>query len=720
MAAPWEKYQTTEPAEETGPWSKFQKPTRVPSESEVPTAANLAADRARPVLPDEPKGVGERVQEAAGNVFPLARSFSRKGAAELLGPAITGLTTAGGAALGTTMGPPGTVLGGGLGYGIGEELVRRIRGDAPTAPSQTLKDIATGATFEAGGRAVAPVLEKGVKYAARGAGRIADLFSLSKQRAAKIARQAIGPENVASARQALQAVADTDATAAQALATIQSGGQPVLNLPVAQALLKRAAERDPNFFTSLFNEQDIARISQLEALAGGADQTAARMAREELQKELNKKLVPVLTQEMGAANIAGQLAPKLSAEAQGMREAAAGKVEDVRRMTAAAERARGTQEYPVPGMPRVSTQITYRGDLANAAEKVAEDAAQGSLILGEGARFKDAALQSLEAHGLRPLTAQSVQTAIVNRLRDPKLAPGNRDLANALTRVSEDIAQWTNANGVIDAWALDTIRKNSINAYINSLPVASDPKVARKLAAQITEQIRPILIDAVEQAGGTGYRQYLTNYAKGMQAIGQTKLGADALKLYADNPAGFIKLVEGNDPKRVEKIFGYGSYNILKEMSDDAMRTLKGVANQVKRDQAAASQATAGEQALVDLMKDNMKLLRIPNWLNFWASTTNNAIQALEGRVGRKTLLTLTEAAKSAKSFDELLGVLPAAERSAVLRTLQDPNTFAQARQVAGGIGAGVAQTQDRPNPQTLNTTRMGGITNMNQPLGAR
>jgi hypothetical protein len=284
--------------------------------------------------------------------------------------------------------------------------------------------------------------------------------------------------------------------------------------------------------------------------------------------------------------------------------------------------------------------------------------------------------------------------------------------------VGEDIAQWTNSNGIIDAWALDTIRKNSINAYVNSLPL--NPKQARSLAANLTEQIRPVLIDAVETAGGTGYRRYLQDYARGMQLIGQTKLGAEAMKLYAENPTGFIKLVEGNDPKRIRQIFGPGSDNIFKELSANTQRRLGGIADELKREAAIDAQSTAGEKALVDLLKDNLSLLRFPNFLNVYATGYNNAVAALEQKVGRRTLEILTEAAKSAKSFDDLLNVLPAADRNVVLRALQDPTTFRASQPVVGGLAAGVSQPARNPSPQTLNTTRMGGITNVTPALGAR
>jgi hypothetical protein len=439
-----------------------------------------------------------------------------------------------------------------------------------------------------------------------------------------------------------------------------------------------------------------------------------------MQKLLNERLIPTLKTEIEAANIAGRMVPRMEQQIADLEGAAAGRVEDVRRMTAASERATaaGRQQLVERGLPVSGTRYTYMGELSRAADQFAEDAAAGSLRLGEAARFNQAALQSLEAHGLRPLRADSINRAIQTRLADPRLAPGNRDLQTALTRVGEDIAQWTNSNGIIDAWALDTIRKNSINAYVNSLPL--NPKQARSLAADLTEQIRPVLIDAVETAGGTGYRRYLQDYARGMQLIGQTKLGAEAMKLYAENPTGFIKLIEGNDPKRIRQIFGPGSDNIFKELSANTQRRLGGIAGELKREAAIDAQSTAGEKALIDLLKDNLSLLRFPNFLNVYATGYNNAVAALEQKVGRRTLEILTEAAKSAKSFDDLLNVLPTADRNVVLRALQDPTTFRASQPVVGGLAAGVSEPARQPSPQTLNTTRMGGITNVAPALGAR
>jgi hypothetical protein len=135
---------------------------------------------------------------------------------------------------------------------------------------------------------------------------------------------------------------------------------------------------------------------------------------------------------------------------------------------------------------------------------------------------------------------------------------------------------------------------------------------------------------------------------------------------------------------------------------------------------AMDAQATAGEKALVELMKENMRLLRLPNFLNRVVTTTNRTIDIVESQVGEKTLKILTEAAKTAKDFDQLLALIPAADRSAILRALQDPTLFQLATPTAGGLAAGVSQPSREPRPQTLNNTRMGGITNPAPAIGGR
>jgi len=87
-------------------------------------------------------------------------------ARETLGPLLEMGGMVGGGVVGSGLGPAGTVGGAGLGYGIGKEATRLADialGNAPAQPlTQTLpqaaQNVLEGATMEAGGRVLAPVL----------------------------------------------------------------------------------------------------------------------------------------------------------------------------------------------------------------------------------------------------------------------------------------------------------------------------------------------------------------------------------------------------------------------------------------------------------------------------------------------------------------------------------------------------------------------------------
>ncbi len=643
--------------------------------------------------------------------MPAARMTTGQQVLEFLRPTALAVGTTAGGMIGTPLGPAGTVGGAGLGYAMTEEGLRLLEeqlgyrqpmADPRQLAEQGAYNVLVGSAGEAGGRAIlGPVLEAAGRGASRLVGGIADMRQIPQQKAAAAAREAIVGRvapgaagqaqmaaEVAAARQALQA--QPELLPGQALA---AAGQV---RPTAQALLQRTGAQAPERTMNMLNAQDAERLNQLAVLAGGTDQTAARAAREESRQILNKLMIPQLEIELGAANIAGQQLPRLQGQATQFREGAAQKVEDVRRFTAAAERARGAQVTPVPGQPRVSAQITYYDDLARAADEVTAQAAQGSLNFGQAAQFAEAATNSLLAHGHKPLTAQQVISKIDERLRDVTTAPGNKPLQDIMNQVKQDILQWTDNNGVIDAWALETIRKHALSSYILGVPAGAE--AAEKVAKQAAGRVKDIVADAIQDAGGTGYRAYLDNYSKGAQRISQTELGAQALRLYESAPRTFIKVIEGNDPKLIERIFGPGSYDVAKEMSQEAMGRLKGIAGEVKRDREMATQAKAGQERMVELMKDYGVDLQLPNVFSIVATTGNAILSGLSKRINKRSYERLIEASKDAKSFDELLGTLPASERSKVLQFLRDPSQFAPAlgeakravTPAAGGIAAGL------------------------------
>jgi hypothetical protein len=202
--------------------------------------------------------------------------------------------------------------------------------------------------------------------------------------------------------------------------------------------------------------------------------------------------------------------------------------------------------------------------------------------------------------------------------------------------------------------------------------------VQKQLAAGVLSRIKPSIVEAIESAGGKGYGKYLDDYAAGANRIAQQKLSAEALDLYKNNPKGFIKLVEGESPDVVEKIFGPGNYEIARQMADDLMKpnakTQMGVLKETARVPAATieaeAQASQGQDALRDLMMSHLNKFRLPSYLSAVFSTANKGIQVLENAIGKKTMQTLTEGFKSGKGTEELLSTLPAEQRYKIIDKL--------------------------------------------------
>jgi len=616
----------------------YQASKAAPAPTPVPVSEGMPAERQIPAWGQENPNLYGAAQFTGNVVKPLLE----------VGGAMAG------GAVGSLGGPLGTVLGAGGGYAAGKGVSRNIDvalGNEAPIPSVSegmvtgAKDILAGASMEAGGRVVAP-------YVAKGAGWLYDTLAgqIGVQKAAKLMKEAFGT-GIDAIRQTAKA-APQDLTAAQSVAGSVN--------PTAQALLERVSGRTPASAARTLNvaqAQEAARVNQLAGLAGAETQTGARGAQIESKNALNQQLIPVLKTELKAANTAGEMLPKFENDMQRNAYMAATKAEEAKFATGAAGK----------------IGERYTTELKDLATKQATEAEAGVLTFEEAGRFAKQAADSLAAHGLNPLKSKSITASIDNVLKKPEFA-GNREVETALSRVSKDVKDWTNAGGVIDAQALDSIRKNSVNSAVQALLPAADAKAQKALAAKLTAQIKPLIVDAIEAAGGTGYRGYLETYSKGMQAIGQKKLSGVALDMYQKDPQGFVRLVAGNSPKEVEKIFGPGSYDIAKEMSESAMKTLKSVAGEVVREGAIKTQSAAGQQAYRELLDASTGKLKFPSFFSAKTTAANAVLDKLENKLGKKVMDTLTNAAQSGKSLDALLSVTPAEERVKILKMLTDPS----------------------------------------------
>jgi hypothetical protein len=638
-----------------------------------------------------PEGIPASRQEAnlyskvRPYVAPVVETLGAGGGA-LFGGAAGGISGSVIPFAGTAAGAAtGGVIGAGLGYSAAKEVLELadvyLGGKSPRQGAaqitEPVRNVLEGATFEVGGRVAGPIIAKGV-------GKLADLRRIPKNKAADIARNALGPD-LPEALNALKASQGKGVSAAQATADINS--------PTWQALIDRATARDPRFLSALEKSQGDVSLNALSKLAGGTTAAEARGTTEAAKEAARTITSPMREAALDRANLGKEVArlEGLSAE---LGEQAATKVQEVRRLMELGDLAKASARLNLikRGLPVGLTRYTYSAELAEKAfNEWSNKAAQASLDLGQGARFADQAADALRAQGIKPLEGEPLVRSLRTVANNPEFA-GNDVLLGALRNVSDDIAKWTSSGGIIDARALDAIRKNSVNAAIQQLRPGMDATSQRNLAAGVLSRVKPAIDDAIETAGGAGYREYLKEHAKLSQKIAEKQLTGEALQLWKTDKNAFVRLVQNESPEAVEKILGPGKYNIAVELAEDTLSTLQSEASKVIRNANIKSQVEGGQTALKELLLQSMSKFRLPSYLSAVTATTNKALNILENKIGQKTMVTLTEALKTPSGAANLLESLPAAERNRVLQIIADPTKWSAPSRatVTGGTAAAV------------------------------
>lgn len=630
-------------------------PTR-PTPTAVPGQIPGAGPYVAPPVAEIP--LGRRVFEGARqNIGQMTRMLQPS--AELLASTSGAV---GGAAAGAPFGPVGSAVGGVLG-GIAGFTTARGAAEALQGQQPALIPAAEEAvTGELIGRSIGPVIRAG----ARG---VDWLRSVPQRKAVEIARQAAGP-NIDDIRRAL-ATAAPDVTPGQATA-----GTP------RQAWQSLLAFEPTDFAADVARRQKALSEQQLGALAGGTSQTAAREAAEAEKRGLTALTTPMRETELAAANeaqrVMNALVPRREQKQASMVSALqqGGKTgtEAAQRAEAAALQLQRVEPGRIPAV-----SATQAARVQAAASRQFQETANifGDIAQqrrAEGA-FIDRQIGSLEAYGLRPLDIGPIVRTIDTTVNTPGIR-ASTDVTRVLGLLKDDLASLAQRNGgVIDAHDLYTLRKEGVAQRVRDVVKQDDPKAAAKVTAAVVDKFRPLIDDAIEKAGGTGWRQYLDVYSKGMDVIARKQMAAQALDMFNTNPQDYVRLVRGNNLDAVEAIFGPGRYSIFKEMANE-MPTLDKVAKRVELDKLAAEKAGGGKEELARILEANRAKLRLPNWFSPTITAANMRLADVEKRVNKKTIDLLRQAAESNQSMLDLLNGLPAQERQKLLRLVADQNTW--------------------------------------------
>ena len=639
----------------------------------VTGAANLAGEIFNPVTMAVPGVLGNAMARYAPNVAPTVANALRSGGFDI------GVSRLGNAPAGVTTNIlPRTIV-----NRLTDTGARLAGGGAVGGVTNALispNDIESGV----GVGAVAPlVLGPAGKIVSNVGGKVIDLVTgqTVKVEAGKRMREMAG-QTINEIR-AANAQAPLDITSAQATAGVTND--------VWQAFNAFMQSKDKNsLYTIIEKKQDLTNLEKLAELTGGDTATTIRQAIVEAKKSLNEMTTPLRKVEIKAANeanrILNEVNPKIEqkqgsviqALQQGGKAATeAAQQENLAAGNVISPRLGGTGEISPNLVTSYENQLRAP-EFKGAAQDFATVEAQRKAELAHLQYVKD----SLAAHGMEPIDTNNIIRNINAKLNDPKIGPSDVS-SSVLNTVANKIQEWTARNGgVIDAEALYKIRKETVNEAIAAKLNGNDPKASAKYTAELLGEIRPLIDNAIEKAGGTGWRNYLKTHEIGAHEINIQKLYGEAAEMYRTNKQGFVDLIKGNNPDAVEKIFGPGSFNILQEALKNEMRagpamnvgeklkSLQKIAADIERDKSITEAANRGKGAL-DIKKLGFTE-KIPGFVGVMTAVVKKVGQALEGKVETKITDTIINGLKNGKSANEILDTLPYDERNKVLKALKN------------------------------------------------
>jgi hypothetical protein len=168
----------------------------------------------------------------------------------------------------------------------------------------------------------------------------------------------------------------------------------------------------------------------------------------------------------------------------------------------------------------------------------------------------------------------------------------------------------------------------------------------------------------------------------------------------------FLNVLGRGEEAMLKRAGGKGAprYEALSEvLTPKQLQSVRTVADQLAAEASIGKQISAGQELATKLLKDELPNYRLPNIFNVIATTANKVLDTLGVKVGEKTIKELAKAGETAKSFDELLGLLPGEDRIKVLKAISDPDTWAKINKVATnpavakGLMGATANTPEMP-----------------------
>lgn len=461
--------------------------------------------------------------------------------------------------------------------------------------------------------------------------------------------------------------------------------------PVVQALQQEMATGPgTHIFEPLAKAQTTKEQAVLNAARGGETAGEAEANLLKRQQQASSEYAPAYEAARQRANVGAEVIPPLQAQGRAAAQTAEEQSALARRMAFGAERA----DTRVAQMDDLGDQFnpaainTERG-VAGAMTNRAETAAQEAIRLREEAAAVQTQLANLRAKGIDVLESGPIVSKIRQKAMAEGVTPAQRE---ALLATADDIGA---LGPIARAGDLDAIyREGGLKAQ--KLIQSLNPTGMAKQTSNLLKDIQPDIADAIEAAGGKGYSAAKTEYATALQDIGKQRFAGELSDIYGKSEGQFADVMGGKTGAGIDVVKqafpggGKLNYDVNAMLGPKGgaagpsrLPSLQLVAENIGVRNKMAEQASEGSDIASSLLKNPPvekdlfalgNLAKTPIKLAAGASSPMGGLAMHivdlihSGRVDAATGKALSEGLKSGKSAEELLSLLPLADRIQIWR----------------------------------------------------
>lgn len=470
-------------------------------------------------------------------------------------------------------------------------------------------------------------------------------------------------EVVNSLKNATEIVPGSKPTAAEATASI-----PEATALAAYQRTLGKAEGASTKFAARTAEQEAARLKQLQSLGGNqANIDAAEAYR-------NAFTARQRDEALAQANIFGENAPKLESEiAQKTQEVIQALQTGGKLSTEASQQAKLARNwFPVKGMPRVTGQYSANAEQIMGNLQGAREA--GDLVAQRKAEkaFKQFQLESLANEGFFPLETAPIISKIDSILATPGKGASTL-VRQSLGEIRNKIAGLTNENGIINSNDLYTIRKE-IGSDIQRFAKETG-NWDQKLVASLDTSLKGSIDNAIESAGGTGWKDYLKTYADMSKKIDAMKVGQTLenklqTSIGDKERAGVFAQAMQDAAGTIKRSTGQQRYQNLSDvLSPTEVKSVESVLADLVRKETAK---TAAGKTNINISMVGKEGHQLPQFLSATATVANSVLRRIRGDANAQINQKFAEMLLNPEDLAAFMSAVPKEKSGLVAKTLNN------------------------------------------------